>query len=215
MARKMTTNTTSDPPKKCRSANTTSSHLSRRSRKAVPCVNWKKDLSRGERVLHWLDKHPNQRHMPFSDSTEAAKEEGQVKKISSSSHGKQQYLKHLSSRLSKIYLFSSITTDSLGVGPDPGFGGRNFVMGGDNGMGAGPSQIEVVVNIVSRHIQSIVSATIISSLTFCATVWTLKEPSHNPEAKGAELESGRLAEQIITTVFIYKCLIIDQLLANF
>ncbi|KAJ7573355.1 hypothetical protein C8J56DRAFT_903732 [Mycena floridula] len=115
-------------------------------------------------------------------------------------HGKQQYLKHLSSRLSKISLFSGIATDSLGVGPDPGFGGRNFAMGGDNGMGAGPSQIE---------------ATVISSLTFCATVRTLKEPSHNPEANGAELESGRLAEPIITTVFIYKCPIIDRLLANF
>ncbi|KAJ7592124.1 hypothetical protein C8J56DRAFT_886844 [Mycena floridula] len=189
MARETTTDTTSDPPKKRRSASTTSSHLSHRSRK----VN-----------------HPDQCHMPLSDSTEAAKEEGRVKKISSSSHGKQQYLKHLSSRLSKISLFSGIATDSLGVGPDPGFGGKNFVMGGDNGMGAGPSQIEV--NIVSRHIQSIVSATVISSLT---SVRTLKEPSHNPEANGAELESGRLAEQIITTVFIYKCPIIDRLLANF
>ncbi|KAJ7588847.1 hypothetical protein C8J56DRAFT_889603 [Mycena floridula] len=117
------------------------------------------------------------------------------------------------SRLSKISLFSGITTDSLGVGPDPGFGGRNFAMGGDNGMGAGPSQIEV--NIVSRHIQSIVSATVTSSLTFCATIRTLKEPSHNLKANGAELGSGRLAEQIITTAFIYKCPIIDRLLANF
>ncbi|KAJ7580543.1 hypothetical protein C8J56DRAFT_761394, partial [Mycena floridula] len=29
----------------------------------------------------WLDEHPDQRHKHFSDSTEAAKEEGRVKKV--------------------------------------------------------------------------------------------------------------------------------------
>ncbi|KAJ7580036.1 hypothetical protein C8J56DRAFT_896652 [Mycena floridula] len=38
--------------------------------------------------------------------------------------------------------FGGISTDSLGVGLDPGFGGRNFSMGGDNGMCAGRSQIQ-------------------------------------------------------------------------
>ncbi|KAJ7576604.1 hypothetical protein C8J56DRAFT_899703 [Mycena floridula] len=169
MARETTTDTTSDPPKKRHSADTTSSHLSRRSRKVnVRCPH---------KIMLIL----------YSATINLLPPTARLRLVS----------------IGKGPVVSGIATDSLGVGPDPGFGGRNFAMGGNNGMGAGPSQIEV--NIVSRHIQSIVSA----------TVRTLKEPSHNPEANGAELESGRLAEQIITTVFIYKCPIIDRLLANF
>ncbi|KAJ7580396.1 hypothetical protein C8J56DRAFT_896403 [Mycena floridula] len=199
MACETTTNTTSDPPKRRRSADTTS-HLSHRSRKVNQQLTF--FHQRQGCASCQLEKGPVVRGCEGGGL-------GQKDFFIQLRHGKQQYLKHLSSRLSKISLFSGIATDSLGVGPDPGFGGRNFAMGRDNGMGAGPSQIEV--NIISRHIQSIVSATVISSLTFCATVRTLKEP----EVNGAELENGRLAEQIITTVFIYKCPIIDRLLANF
>ncbi|KAJ7585131.1 hypothetical protein C8J56DRAFT_724818, partial [Mycena floridula] len=35
-----------------------------------------------EQVLDWLDEHPDQWHKLFSDSTEAAKQEGQIKKVS-------------------------------------------------------------------------------------------------------------------------------------
>ncbi|KAJ7576720.1 hypothetical protein C8J56DRAFT_398656 [Mycena floridula] len=54
-------------------------------KKAAVRVNWKKDLTRGQRVLDWLDENPDQRHKLFSDSTETAKEEGRTKKTAKTS----------------------------------------------------------------------------------------------------------------------------------
>ncbi|KAJ7577223.1 hypothetical protein C8J56DRAFT_1061363 [Mycena floridula] len=74
MACQKKTDTTSNPPKKSGSANTTSPHPSRRDNdssstnaKAAPCVNWKKDCSRAL--------------VRFNGGCDSVKGEGLVKKV--------------------------------------------------------------------------------------------------------------------------------------
>ncbi|KAJ7588759.1 hypothetical protein C8J56DRAFT_1025941 [Mycena floridula] len=202
MGRQKKTNTTSDRPKKHCSADTAPSHPSPRLRLVS-------------------DEHPDQQHKLFSNSTEAAKEEGRVKKVAKMPKNA---LNALIAKAVFTVDADSVVRDDYAVNPADMLHKQYHEANAKiRHTGAGLEYSPVtegsdVWNIIraSNHIILDVAFGYSGDLECEKSLdsarhidYGLVRPLH------AELESGRLAEQIITTVFIPKCPIIDRLLPKF